>query len=198
MRIFDIEKQIELSEDIVDLEKGVLKEDTLSIQHPGQEKIEEEGHYEVEQEYPNGGRDLKWVIDKPGQDYIAPWTETEVIHIYKPFSDEELIEKKRREVISLFKEYLSNSDYKIFKYIEGEITKDEFKFISRNRKFWRKNINLAEETTDYNTLLEIEKKVYSDEEQYPDELPDGIDYLIVKDKVKITRIDEEEQNEGQS
>lgn len=59
MRIFDIEKQIELSEDIVDLEKGVLKEDILSIQHPGQEKIEEEGHYEVEQEYPNGGRDLK-------------------------------------------------------------------------------------------------------------------------------------------
>lgn len=42
------------------------------------------------------------------------------------------------------KQKLSNSDYHLFKYIEGEMTASEFETIKSQRALWRKEINQLE------------------------------------------------------
>lgn len=49
------------------------------------------------------------------------------------------------EAISERKKFLSNSDYHLFKYIEGEMTASEFEPIKSRRALWRKEINQLEE-----------------------------------------------------
>lgn len=53
----------------------------------------------------------------------------------------QLIEEAIRER----KIMLDDSDYKLFKYIEGEMTASEFEPIKSNRALWRKEINQLEE-----------------------------------------------------
>lgn len=57
------------------------------------------------------------------------------------------------EAISERKKFLSNSDYQLFKYIEGEMTASEFEPIKSRRALWRKEINqLEEELKRYETI----------------------------------------------
>ena len=84
MRIFNKDKTIELKE--YDLNSGFLADDEIRTYHEAEivhheaetlyheaeivhhdaiKGIEEQGHYEVIAEYPNGGKDVKWVIDIP-------------------------------------------------------------------------------------------------------------------------------------
>ena len=64
MRVFDENKTVELTE--YDLTRGYLREDKLFIaHHEACGAVEERGHYEGVREYPNGGRDVKWVVDEP-------------------------------------------------------------------------------------------------------------------------------------
>lgn len=88
MRIFD-ENGIEI--EFPDLEKGHLKNDVLLIKHhPAVEAVEEVGHYETVVEYPNGGKDVEWVVDVPGVEGHDAWDETEDILRYIPFTELEL------------------------------------------------------------------------------------------------------------
>ena len=101
MRILD-ENNIELTEEQTNLELGYLRpESIISIHHEATEEVKEVGHYEVIAEYPNGGKDVKWVIDVPGVEAKEAWDEYEDIQRYILYTEEELAardaEKKARE-----------------------------------------------------------------------------------------------------
>ena len=101
MRILD-ENNIELTEDQINLELGYLQLETIiSEHHEATEEVKEVGHYETIAEYPNGGKDVKWVIDVPGTEAKEAWDEYEVIQRYVLYTEEELAardaEKKAKE-----------------------------------------------------------------------------------------------------
>lgn len=83
------------------LEKGYLKNDRHLIKHHAEVKgVEEIGHYETIAEYPNGGKDVAWVVDTPGVEAAEAWDEYEDILRYIPYTETELriraLEEKRR------------------------------------------------------------------------------------------------------
>ena len=101
MRILD-ENNIELTEEQINLELGYLRpESIISIHHKPIEETKEIGHYEVIAEYPNGGKDVIWVIDVPGIEAKEAWDEYEDIQRYVLYTEEELVakeaEKKAKE-----------------------------------------------------------------------------------------------------
>lgn len=60
------------------------------IHHPAVEAVEEKGHYEVAAEYPNGGKDLQWVVDVPGVEGKEAYVTYEDYYLYTPYTQEEL------------------------------------------------------------------------------------------------------------
>ena len=101
MRILD-ENNVERNESELDLNLGFLKpESIISIHHETVEEVKEVGHYEVIAEYPNGGRDVAWIIDVPGTEAKEAWDEYEDIQRYVLYTEEELAardaEKKAKE-----------------------------------------------------------------------------------------------------
>lgn len=103
MRIFD-ENDIEILSP--DLSKGYLKEDSLLItRHEAVKGVKEVGHYETVAEYPNGGKDVKWIVDVPGVEAREAWDEYEDILRYVPYTEIELkiqeIERNRRPFTAL-------------------------------------------------------------------------------------------------
>lgn len=89
MRVFNENKTIELIE--YDLEKGYLKNDKLFVKHyDAVESVKERGHYETVRKYPNGGKDIEWVVDVPGVEVKEAYDEYEDIKIYVPYTEEEI------------------------------------------------------------------------------------------------------------
>ncbi len=88
MRIID-ESGIEVESP--DLEKGYLKNDSLLIMHhEAVEGVKEEFHYETIAEYPNGGKDVKKVVDVPGVEAKEAWDEYEDVLRYVAYTEAEL------------------------------------------------------------------------------------------------------------
>ena len=87
MRVFNQEKTQELT--TYDLSKGKLVGDTLVKIIPAVEGQEEVGRYETIAEYPNGGKDVVWVVDQPYIEAQAERKEVEEIQVYVPFTAEE-------------------------------------------------------------------------------------------------------------
>ncbi len=73
-----------------DLTLGYLVGGTEPMEHPAVEGVEEVSHYETVAEYPNGGRDVKKVIDVPGVTAQAAWTEQVPVQRYIRYTAEEL------------------------------------------------------------------------------------------------------------
>ena len=73
-----------------DLTLGYLVDDTEPVEHPAVEGVDEVSHYETVAEYPNGGRDVRKVIDVPGVPAQAAWTEQVPIQKYIRYTAEEL------------------------------------------------------------------------------------------------------------
>lgn len=73
-----------------DLSKGYLTTDYIEEVVPEVQAIEEQGHYETVAEYPNGGKDVKWVVDIAGVEYQPERIEKVPITVYVPFTEEEL------------------------------------------------------------------------------------------------------------
>ena len=73
-----------------DLTLGYLTADTEEIIHPAVEGVEEQWHWETVTEYPNGGRDVRKVIDVSGVPAQAAWTEQVPIQKYIRYTAEEL------------------------------------------------------------------------------------------------------------
>ena len=84
-----------------DLTLGYLTGDTEEIAHPAVEGVEELFHYETVAEYPNGGKDVRRVIDVPGVPGREAWTEQVPIQKYIRYTAEELAaqeeERKKAE-----------------------------------------------------------------------------------------------------
>lgn len=90
MRIFDENGIVVESPD---MEKGYLKNDSLFIMHhEAIEAVEEQGHWETIAEYPNGGKDVDWIIDVPAVEAKEAWDEYEDILRYVLYTEEELAE----------------------------------------------------------------------------------------------------------
>lgn len=82
-----------------DLSLGRLTPSTRTEHHPAVEGVQEEWHYEVVKEYPNGGKEVKKVVDVPGVQAKDAWNEEIPIQIYIPYTQEELdaIETERNK-----------------------------------------------------------------------------------------------------
>lgn len=142
MRIFNEDKTIELTE--VDEAIGYLKEDVIETEIPEQSAVEEKFHYEVIAEYPNGGKDVKTVIDVEGKPYIPAHIEREEILIYIPYTEDELAKMAAEREIYELKQKLRDTDYQAIKFAEGELPEDEYADMRAQRRAWRDRINELE------------------------------------------------------
>ena len=86
-----------------DLTLGYLKPNTRVEHHNAIEGVTEVWHYETIAEYPNGGRDVRKIIDVLGVAAQAAWDEEIPIQIYMPYTQEELdrIESERNKPTQL-------------------------------------------------------------------------------------------------
>ena len=84
-----------------DLTLGYLTADTEEIIHPAVEGVEELFHYETVAEYPNGGKDVQKIVDRPGVQAQEEWVEKVPIRKYIRYTAEELAaqeeERKKAE-----------------------------------------------------------------------------------------------------
>ena len=84
-----------------DLTLGYLISGTEPVEHPAVEGVEEVSHYETVAEYPNGGRDVRKVVDRPGVQAQEAWTEQVPVQKYIRYTAEELAaqeeERKKAE-----------------------------------------------------------------------------------------------------
>ncbi len=73
-----------------DLTLGYLTDGTEEVIHPAVEGVEEQWHWETVTEYPNGGRDVQKVVDRPGVTAQEEWVEKVSIQRYVRYTAEEL------------------------------------------------------------------------------------------------------------
>ena len=73
-----------------DLTLGYLTGSTEEITHPAVEGVEEQWHWETVTEYPNGGKDVQKVVDRPGVQAQEEWVEQVPIQKYVRYTAEEL------------------------------------------------------------------------------------------------------------
>lgn len=143
MRIFD-ELDNELNANELDFSKGYLKEEKIFIKHhDAVSAVEEQGHYEIIKEYPNGGKDAEWVIDVPKVEAKEAYDEYEDIQRFVKFTQKELNSFRIEEL----KQKLNETDYCVLKIAEGSATYDDYSEIIAKRREWRKEINNLEEST---------------------------------------------------
>lgn len=118
--------------------KGYLvKKQRFVKHHEAVKAVEEKGHYEVIAEYPNGGKDVEWVIDTPGVKEQEAYDEYEDVQQFVPFTAAQLAVQR----ISDLKQLLRDSDYNILKVVEGALTLQDCSEIIKKRATWRKEIN---------------------------------------------------------
>ena len=82
-----------------DLTLGYLTGSTEEITHPAVEGVEEQWHWETVTEYPNGGKDVQKIIDRPGVQAQEEWVEQVPVQRYIRYTEEELAarEKERQQ-----------------------------------------------------------------------------------------------------
>ena len=82
-----------------DLSLGYLVPGTRTEHHEAVEGVTEVWHYETVAIYPNGGKDIRKVVDVPGVAAQAAWDEEIPIQIYVPYTQDELdrIEAERNK-----------------------------------------------------------------------------------------------------
>lgn len=73
-----------------DLTKGYLTTDYIDEIIPEVQAVQEQGHYVTIAEYPNGGKDVEWVVDVAGTEYQPERIEKVPITVYVPFTEEQL------------------------------------------------------------------------------------------------------------
>lgn len=101
-----------------DLTLGYLVDDTEPVEHPAVEGVEEVSHYETVAEYPNGGRDVRKVIDVPGVPAQAAWTEQVPVQRYIRYTEEELAEIKESLRTEKLKEVSADCEKAIYAGID--------------------------------------------------------------------------------
>ena len=142
MRVFNQSKTEELQE--YDQSLGYLQNDTLVTHFPEVQAVKEQGHYKVIAEYPNGGKDVEWIVDVEGVEYQPEHDEEEDILVYIPYTQKELQERERQSRIAELKNLLFETDYKAIKYAEGELSAEDYEETKLQRRAWRAEINELE------------------------------------------------------
>jgi len=80
-----------------DLSRGYLRNDRIFVKHhEAVEPVEEKWHYETVAEYPNGGKDVRKVIDVAGVKAKEAWDEYEEIQRYVEHTAEFLIDREKK------------------------------------------------------------------------------------------------------
>ena len=95
MKIIDDKTGLEIQNP--DLTLGWLRDETEAMEHPAQEGVPELSHYETVAEYPNGGKDVRKIIDREGIPARDAWTEQVPIQRYIRYTAEELAARKKAE-----------------------------------------------------------------------------------------------------
>lgn len=93
MRYFD-ENGKEISNPNKTLGYGT-PEKILIAHHESETGTAEVGHYKVVRTYPNGGKDVEWVVDVPGLPAKEAWDEYEDILRWHWFTEEEKAERNK-------------------------------------------------------------------------------------------------------
>lgn len=139
MRIFD-KHDNELQ--IIDESVGYLVKDSrFLMHHAAVEAREEKGRWVTIKEYPNGGKDVDWIVDEPAVEAKEAWDEYEPIMRFVEFTESEIGQRRIAEL----KELLQSTDYVILKVVEGATTLAEIAATIKQRAAWRKEINEIEE-----------------------------------------------------
>lgn len=73
-----------------DFELGYLIDDIEIVHHDKVDEVKEKFHYETIAEYPNGGKDVKKVVDVEAVEAKEAWDEEIPIQKYILYTDEEL------------------------------------------------------------------------------------------------------------
>lgn len=73
-----------------DLTLGYLRPGTRTEHHEAVDGVQEVWHYETIAEYPNGGKDIRKVVDVPGVEAKPAWDEEIQIQVYLPYTQDEL------------------------------------------------------------------------------------------------------------
>ena len=120
----------------------LMNETIIAKHHEAVEAVEEQGHFETVKVYPNGGKDVKWVVDVEAVEAKESFDEYEDILRFVPFTEKELTE---REIAEL-KQKLFDTDYIILKIVEGAATLKDCSESIKNRAAWRQRINELEES----------------------------------------------------
>lgn len=124
MRVFNVNKTEELKE--YDLNLGHLESDTLVTHVEAVEGVEGKGHYETVREYPNGGKDVEWVVDIPRVEAVEEHDETEDILVYIPYTKKELTKINLQIEKGELKAWLKAHDYIGVKIATGRATIDDY------------------------------------------------------------------------
>lgn len=102
MRIID-ENGLEIQSP--DLTKGYLIPDKLFVaHHEAVPYIAEQGHYNPLHKYANGGQDVIWVVDVPGQEAQEAYDEYEDVLKYILFTPQQIEENNKPTEMELLKE----------------------------------------------------------------------------------------------
>lgn len=140
MRIFD---QYDHLLETADKSRGYLKRDSRFLcRHPAVEAVAGKGHYKTVKEYPNGGKDVAWVVDVPSVEARQAWDEYEEILRFVPYTADQLAQRRIAEL----KESLQSTDYLILKVVEGAATLAEIGEAIKQRAAWRREIKELEKT----------------------------------------------------
>ena len=73
-----------------DMSLGYLVPGTRTEHHAAVQGVAEKWHYETVAEYPNGGKDIRRVVDVPGVEAQEAWDEEIAIQVYTLYTQEEL------------------------------------------------------------------------------------------------------------
>lgn len=79
-----------LMTEMPDLSLGYLTDSIRTVHHDAIVGVAEEGHWNTITEYPNGGKDVEWVVDVPGVKAKDAYDEEIPIQIYTPYTTAEL------------------------------------------------------------------------------------------------------------
>ena len=80
-----------------DLTKGYLKQETQTVHHDAVAGVEEVSHYETIREYPNGGKDVKKIVDIEAVSAQDAYDEEVEVQRYVLYTEEELAQQKAEQ-----------------------------------------------------------------------------------------------------
>lgn len=90
------EDGVEITE--YDEELGYIVQERVVVQHHDEiVAVPEQFHYEVIKTYPNGGQDVKKVVDVPGVEHQDAFDEHEVVNRFIRYTESELAERQKKK-----------------------------------------------------------------------------------------------------